>query len=1460
MNKVWKIAGRVLLGLLLVVYIAVAAVNYSVVQSYLGAAAGRYFSSEWGGEVKIGALHFMPWDHLILNNVLLVAPDGDTILNVERLSTGFKRFPLKGNTLSLDRVYLRNGYYHLAIREEEGRDLPVTNLQYIIDYYTDGKPLKWDVGTFTVDVKAVTLNRVRYRMDLPEIPGPEYDEGVKIAHMEFDDIRARARNIHVVNDDVTVKLVRLSTTERSGFRADKIAADVHVSPHDITVRNFEAHTPRSTVLAEVSITYDGWEGMADYVNDVQHDITIKEGTSVSLADAAYWAPALWGLDNQVEASGWMNGAINDLTTDLAVSWADRSNLMVTGRLQDVTQPDSMVVDLDIERFRTHLDDLRPVLAWAGVNIDKLPVVRQAEHLDLEGRVRGGLHEITTANLNVVSGLGNLHADALLQPTEEGGMRMNMEMGSEGLSLGFLKSEWLNRTGFDMSLSGDLRNPKDLKTLRATMDGQLLNSVVQGHRLAPVYVEGKMDGGVGKVNVQSTDSLALLSLQSEFALLDSLKSLRGILNIENLDAEAFKLLPTEYGVVRTRAEVAVEGRNLDTMQGNLQLTGTQVGRVRMAHLAVNVDANEGYKDLRLVSDALDMSVNGKFRYSDLPLIARQMGSEALPSELAEITPLSDDERAAIGKSQLSLHALWKDDGRFLRGLTDKVMVARRTRLTGNYNNAELLKFVLRGDSIRYGSLLCTDLGLQGQRQGSDYVVRLEGQSLDIGTVELLQRADLLLTSNPRHALLELAWGNAETTSQGDVELEYRNGCIGVLKPGFVIGQTPWELQIDSMCVATTEGFRLNGEGIRLHSDRQSVEAKLQINRQSNDFIELIFGQFNVKGITDVILQNSPIALNGDIDGRFSLYGLNDIPYFNANLTVDSCVVNRQSLGDVSLKSNWNAELNILNLNVEGDQLTADGWMELGKPDADINFNVGFDRFELGLVAPLLSDFSSRFEGRLHGNFDITGSLAHPVIVGEALVEEGAMQIDMTGVTYFFNDNIQFTNKRIMLEGFRIRDPRDSIAYVSGSINYEDLDNIQLDLLLTTGNLLVLDRHQGDDLSGRVLASAEGSVSGPINALQVYIDARTLPGCELTVPVNDQRQVKAQNYIHFVSDQPDAAPAKTQQQKEQKLELELDLSITPDLQLNLPMDFSEITVNVGASGTGDLHLSMAGSDEPQVLGSYEISSGTMKFSAISLISKEFTLENGSNLNFQGSLPDARFDLRAVYSQRVNLSTLTGGQTDINGKQKYIQVDDIIAIAGTLQEPTINFDLRLPGVDASVEEEVFDYIDRSSERDMLNQTLSLLAFGHFYNANSTSVNSNIATSGSISALNSILSDMTGMDIGVDYKAGNELTKNQVDVNISKDWGRLYLESTLGYGGENRELETSDVNSAVIDALVGYRLSPLIHLYAYNRTNTNDYTRMDLPYKQGVGLKLTKDFDRWSELFGAKPKAKSSKKTRRQ
>ncbi len=557
------------------------------------------------------------------------------------------------------------------------------------------------------------------------------------------------------------------------------------------------------------------------------------------------------------------------------------------------------------------------------------------------------------------------------------------------------------------------------------------------------------------------------------------------------------------------------------------------------------------------------------------------------------------------------------------------------------------------------------------------------------------------------------------------------------------------------------------------------------------------------------------------------------------------------------------MNTLNLLVHGNTLRASGWLGLGNKDPDINFNVGFNQFELASIAPLLATFSSRFEGQLEGELDIDGTISHPNVIGEAYINSGALKIDPTGVTYYFNDSIGFTNNIITLSRFKLLDPLGNIATVDGKIAHNGLDNISIDLRLSTDNFMVLNQRSGEQFYGTMLVQADGRVNGNTDLLNINVNARTNPGSTLTVPVSDRRQVQAQDFITFVGSS-DATDDEQHQAKASAMNfnLEVDLAITPDVILNLPMDFSEVNVGVRGSGNGDLHMSLDKQMEPQVMGNYEITSGTLKLSFISLLEKTFSLEPGSNLNFQGSLPDARFDLQAVYSQRVNLSTLTGGYSAIDNTEKYIQVEDIIAINGTINEPTISFDLRLPNADASVEEEVFAYIDRNSERDMLNQTVSLLLLGQFYNANGT-MNENTDLLGSglssgysmvASKMGSMVSDMVNIvDVDFKYKAATELTNEQVDVNISKDWGRWYLESTLGYGGDSRELEGNANGNAVIDALLGYRITPLIHVYAYNRTNNNDYTRIDLPYKQGAGLKLTKDFDRWSDLFIRKKKNKN-------
>ena len=242
----------------------------------------------------------------------------------------------------------------------------------------------------------------------------------------------------------------------------------------------------------------------------------------------------------------------------------------------------------------------------------------------------------------------------------------------------------------------------------------------------------------------------------------------------------------------------------------------------------------------------------------------------------------------------------------------------------------------------------------------------------------------------------------------------------------------------------------------------------------------------------------------------------------------------------------------------------------------------------------------------------------------------------------------------------------------------------------------------------------------------------------------------------------------------------------------------------------------------------------------------IEEGSTLNFPGNINDARFNINAVYNQRVNLATLTSDATDT-----YVQVQDVISLAGTLQQPSIRFDIRLPNAEQSVSEQVFSYIDKNNERDLLNQSISILLMGRFAPVGTEQSALNpLGDGGSINLLTSSASSLVSnlvkvVDVDFKYQAATGTTAGKFDVGISKQWNKLYFESTFGYGNTNSQMENTSGNVLVGDVEVGYRFNPTFNFYGFHRSNTSFYTRTELPYKQGIGIKLTKDFDSFYDLF---------------
>jgi hypothetical protein len=113
---------------------------------------------------------------------------------------------------------------------------------------------------------------------------------------------------------------------------------------------------------------------------------------------------------------------------------------------------------------------------------------------------------------------------------------------------------------------------------------------------------------------------------------------------------------------------------------------------------------------------------------------------------------------------------------------------------------------------------------------------------------------------------------------------------------------------------------------------------------------------------------------------------------------------------------------------------------------------------------------------------------------------------------------------------------------------------------------------------------------------------------------------------------------------------------------------------------------------------------------------------------------------------------------------------------------------------------------------------------------------------------------DIGVKYRAGDQMTSDQVEVALGTQLfnNRLIINGNIGVGGEKKQQssQSSNTSNIVGDVNIEYKLTPegRLRIKAFNKSNVNDYLNFNSPYTQGLGIFYRKSFDRLKELFSKK------------
>ena len=641
------------------------------------------------------------------------------------------------------------------------------------------------------------------------------------------------------------------------------------------------------------------------------------------------------------------------------------------------------------------------------------------------------------------------------------------------------------------------------------------------------------------------------------------------------------------------------------------------------------------------------------------------------------------------------------------------------------------------------------------------------------------------------------------------------------------------------------FKINhkNEEIKLSGFiRDSTEKDLKLNFKNVDLAK----------ITPDI---DRIALAGNVNGKLDILQQKGSYLPISTVIINDFKVNNFPLGDfdATITGNRNLTNYVIDAKIKNDKsnsFAAKGRIFVSKNLPKIDVNLTFNEFNLQPLNPLLDGVLSDIRGLVFGEAKITGNLNRPDINGDLTLKNSGFGIPYLNVDYNFNENASVTLKdqSFIFNKIQLTDTKfNSKGQLNGALSHINLSKWGLDLDLNTPRLLVLDTKEAEDILyyGTGFIGGRASIKGPTEELVIDVVGETKRGTVFKIPLSDAESFGDNTFIHFITKEEKEARKKGEEvvfNEIKGLELNFDLDLTEEAEVEIIIDKNS-GHSLKGRGRGGLLVEINTNGKFNMWGDFSVFEGVYNFAYGGLVQKEFIVQPGSTLAWNGDPLKAIMNMNAIYKTQANPSPLLD-----NPINRSIPVELNISLKGDLEQPVPDFSFEFPNVNSTVKSELQYRLESAADRQ--NQALYLISTGSF----SRGLNE-LNFSGTISErLNGIISGIftngdSKLNLGVNYEAGQNRPDFQTDDRVvatiqTQISDRVLINGRVGVpvGGAGAT-ETVIAGDVEIDFLLNEEGT--LTAKVFNRENSIRNFGEAIGYTQGIGLSYSVDFDTFKELL---------------
>ena len=1076
--------------------------------------------------VTIGRINIGLLNRIIIDDVLLDDQDEQEMLKVTRLSAKFDIMPFFKGKISISSVQLFG--FNINLQKKTPDSPP--NFKFVLDAFASNDTVKKD-NSLDLRINSILIRRGRmayHVLSEEETPGK-----FNAKHIHLQNIIANISLKALSKDSINLGIKRLSLDEKvSGFSLKKMSLKLVANSRQTSIDNFAIELPETSLkLDTIHLIYDSLKAFDRFTEQVRFSFRTLP-SQITLKDISPFLPALSHFKEPISLDMEVKGTVNQLTCSHLEITADNRQFRLKGdvALQDLSHPQDAYV------FGT-LSELTATTRGVGFLVRNLshdyngvpPVLERLGNVSFRGEVSGYFTDIVT--------YGQLHTDL-------GGVNMDLKLSSDkskGLfaysgavkttdyKLGkLLANEQLGEITFNLDVHGrhvtDRLPVVELKGLIASVD-------YSRYRYENITLDGeyKQGGFNGKVALDDPNGSIYLNGDVNVSSRIPTFNFQAIINkLRPHDLNLTSKYPDTEFSLKLRANFT--GGSVDEMIGEINVDSLEFmspeKQYFMNNMNIRASKQNNENQLRLTSEFLTASVEGKFQYHTLPASILNIMRKYVPSLI--LPPKKPIE--THNNFQFDIHIYNTD---ILSTIFDIPLTVYTHSTLKGYFNDPLQRLRVEGyfprlqyknNFIESGMILCEN--------PSDHIrarVRLTNLKKK-GAVNLSLDAQ----AKDDNISTTLNWGNsAAVTYSGQLaavakflrtegEKPLLKAMVEVKPTDIILNDTLWQIH-PSQVVVDSGKVDVNNFYFS-HQDRYvRINGRLSDNPQ--DSVKVDLKDINMGYVFDIASISDDVNFEGDATGTAYASGVFKKPVMNTRLFIKNFSLNQGRLGDLNIYGEWDNENRGIRLDASIKDISTTPSRVTGiihplKPESGLDLNIEANELNLKFLEHYMKSIANDIKGRATGKVHFYGKFKGLNLDG-AVMTDASMNFDILNTHFAIKDTILLAPTGLTFNNIHISDMEGHSGRMNGYLHFQHFKNLNYRFEIQANNMLVMNTKESTDMPfyGTVYGTGNALLTGnAIQGLDVNVAMTTNRNSIFTYINGSVASATSNQFIKFVDKTP------------------------------------------------------------------------------------------------------------------------------------------------------------------------------------------------------------------------------------------------------------------------------------------------------------------------------------------------------